>query len=106
VNGDGWAGVLPVSGTRKLTITGSGTLNWGMTCSGAPPAAIATVSATYSIAPSNPPPSNGGGGGGSGGGGSLDSALIAILWALLSIQAARRLRRVPRSMVTGQETAT
>jgi hypothetical protein len=104
VNGDGWAGVLPVSGTRKLTITGSGTLNWGMTCSGAPPAAIATVSATYSIAPSNPPPSNGGGG--SGGGGSLDSALIAILWALLSIQAARRLRRVPRSMVTGQETAT
>lgn len=98
VNGDGWVGALPVSGTRTIAVTGEGTFTWELTCSGAPPAANATVSATYTSPPAPPPPpppppsGGGGSGGGGGGGGSLDRLLLGALLASLILALAARAR--------------
>jgi lysyl endopeptidase len=99
VNGDNWASVLPVSGTRVITVSGTGIYTWAITCDGAPPAAAAQVSATYSAAPSgggNPGggASNGGSGGSAGGGGGrIDPLLLMALLALMSYTASARIRR-------------
>jgi lysyl endopeptidase len=105
VNGDGWPGVLPVSGTRTYTITGAGTFTWDLTCDGAPPAASARVSTTYTSPPPPPPPPPPSGGsssggasssGGSKGGGQLDPLLLAFL-AVLGLMGAVRVARRGRA---------
>jgi hypothetical protein len=101
VNGDGWSGAKSVSGSLRIVITGSGSFTWSLVCSGAPPAASASVTATYSAAPpTNPPPSGGGGtgnGGGGGGGGRLDLSLFALLALLLCSHGLRWARRDVRA---------
>lgn len=75
-SGDGWTGALPVSGTRSVTAMTPGVHTWQVVCEGAPPAATASVSATFTAAPSG---NNSGGGSSGGGGGSLDWLLLALL---------------------------
>lgn len=109
VSGDGWNGALPVSGTRSYIVSLPGTYTWEIICEGAPPAAIARVSTTYSSAtpppppppPPDPPPppssssSSGGGAsstGGKGGGGNVDPVLLGLLGASLWMLRRRELR--------------
>jgi hypothetical protein len=94
-NGDGWAGVLPVSGTETITVTGTGTFNWDITCDGAPPSATARVTAVYSAAASSGGGPSGGAanGGGSGGGGRLDPLLLAALGLMVFSAMTRAGRR-------------
>lgn len=95
VSGDGWTGVLPVSGARTITVSGTGTFSWAITCDGAPPAATARVSATFTgSSPPTPPPSGGGSSsGGASGGGSLDALLLILLAKLLLLPRFARARR-------------
>lgn len=99
VTGDGWSGALPVSGSRSFVVNSAGTHTWEISCQGAPPAATARVSATYTSppAPPAPPPTSGGGGsgsagGGGGGGGRADVLTLAALASLLMYSFARRRR--------------
>jgi hypothetical protein len=77
VSGDGWTGALPASGARIVTAMTPGVHTWEVVCEGAPPAARASVSATFTAAPSGGNP--GGGSSGGGGGGSVDWLLLALL---------------------------
>ena len=86
VTGDGWVGALPVSGTRRITVSTPGSNTWEISCEGAPPAALASVSATFSAAPGGG--SNGGSSGGGGGGGSFNPLLLALLALMALISSA------------------
>jgi hypothetical protein len=58
--GDGWSGSLASSGSMSVTETTPGTVNYSITCTGAPPAATATT--TVVVSASAPSGSHGGGG--------------------------------------------
>jgi len=115
VNGDGWAGTLPTSGTRSIVVDAAGVFTWALSCTGAPPAATASVSATYTSSPRNPPspPSSGGGSGGGGGGGTIDLLMLVAMGTLLLFVCSARRRRAfspissvgYRTVVSGGETA-
>jgi hypothetical protein len=60
-SGDGWSGSLALSGSQSLTETSPGTVNYSVTCTGAPPAAAASTTVVITAA-SMPPTSRGGGG--------------------------------------------
>lgn len=93
---DGWVGALPVSGTRQIKPSMPGTYTWEIACEGAPPAATAIVSATFTAPPNNSSSGGGsgssGGGGGGGGGGSMDMLLLALLGTSILLQARARER--------------
>ena len=74
--GDGWSGSLPLAGSQPVTESAAGTYSYTITCDGAPPAASASVTATFNSATPPPPPSSGGGGGG---GGSIDALSLLLL---------------------------
>jgi lysyl endopeptidase len=88
-NGDGWPGALPVSGTRVIRVNAAGVYTWAITCEGAPPAALAQVSATFAAAPAPPPPPAPSPGGGGKGGGRIDWVLLALLGFIVFVHAAR-----------------
>jgi hypothetical protein len=92
VSGDAWVGALPVSGTRAITVGAPGTYTWKIMCEGAPPAAVATVSVTFTDKPSGGNPGGGtnpGGNTGGGGGGSIDLLLLALLVVSLLVRSRR-----------------
>jgi hypothetical protein len=93
VTGDNWSGALAVSGSRAITVNAAGTYTWEITCEGAPPAANAAVSATFTSASSSSSSSGGAsssggvssssGSGGGGGGGSFDVLLLLALTLMM-----------------------
>jgi len=74
-NGDGWSGDLSLSGSMRITESSAGSITYGITCTGAPPAATAQTTVSFADAPSA---------GGKGGGGAMD---VLTLW-LLSVPVA------------------
>lgn len=62
--GDGWSGNLAPSGSMNVMEATTGTVNYSITCSGAPPTAtaLATVVIRSGMITAGPPPSHGGGG--------------------------------------------
>ena len=90
--GDGWSGTIATSGSMSVTETTPGTVTYSITCAGAPPAAVASIS--VSIMSANPPPQSSS----SGGGGSIDLMALLFLAAVAQASAIRRLR-LPHSQV-------
>jgi len=88
-NGDGWVGSLPLAGKQFVTEPAAGFYTYGITCTGAPPAASAFVMINFTNEP--PPPSGGGGGGG--GGGAVDPMWL-LLYASATLRVLLRARRV------------
>ena len=90
--GDGWTGAIATSGSMSVTETTPGTVTYSISCAGAPPAAVASVSVSITSAnPATQPPS-------SGGGGSIDLVALILLAAVARASAIRRLR-LPHSQV-------
>jgi large repetitive protein len=88
--GDGWSGSLALSGSMKVSEPSAGTRTYGITCTGAPPAAIAMATVSFTNAASSSSGSSSSGGGG----GSLGSLSLM----LLAVAVAGRLRRLHRSV--------
>jgi hypothetical protein len=92
--GDGWTGNLSLSGSMQITEQNAGTVNYGITCSGAPPAATAAVSVDFA----EPAASAGGSGHTGGGGGTMD--LITLYLLILAV-----IRQFVRGPVIGRSKA-
>ncbi len=94
--GDGWSGTLALSGSIAVSESSAGNRTYGITCTGAPPAAIAmaTVDFTSTASSSSSSSSSGGGGGGGGGGGSLGPFSLI----LLALGVAAKVRKYHRSV--------
>ena len=71
--GDGWSGNLASSGTATVSETQAGTMNYAITCTGAPPAATASVTVVIKSAPVANTSS------GHSGGGKIDGLLLLAL---------------------------
>ncbi len=82
--GDGWSGTLALSGSMKISESSAGNRTYGITCTGAPPAAIAMATVNFTSATSS---SSSGGGGGS---------LEPLSLILLAVAVALRMRRYHR----------
>jgi lysyl endopeptidase len=81
--GDGWSGTLGPSGTLVLSESVAGSYTYGITCTGAPPAAQAQVTINFSTSSSGGGSGGGSnGGGGGGGGGEFDFISLLLLAAL------------------------
>lgn len=80
-NGDGWSGDLSLSGSMRIIESSAGSITYGITCTGAPPAATAQTTVSFADAPSA---------GGKGGGGAMDAL---TLWLISLPVAAAVLRR-------------
>lgn len=76
---DGWSGSLGLSGTIQVSETSTGAHTYVITCTGAPPAAVAKATVDFNSATSG---SSGGGSGGGGGGGGALGALSLLCMAL------------------------
>lgn len=84
--GDGWSGTLALSGSMSVTETTPGTVNYSITCGGAPPAA--TAMATVVITSMQPVAS-----GSHGGGGAIDLLLLLGLGIPLGARLTCKLSR-------------
>jgi hypothetical protein len=84
VGGDAWTGALPPTGSMQITESSAGANTYGITCTGAPPAAKAQVTVNFAGAPSSSA-SGGGGGGGMGG--------VSLLFLSISLLLRQGLRR-------------
>lgn len=82
--GDGWSGTLAPSGTMSVSESNAGTVNYSITCTGAPPAAAATTTVVIQS-------SAGSGGGSHGGGGAVDLLLLLGLGLTLCVRGQLRL---------------
>jgi hypothetical protein len=89
--GDGWTGTLATSGSMTVVSPTVGTAKYSITCTGAPPAATATVSVDIKSEVVVSAPSSGGGGGGA-----VDLLLIAGLAAGLTMRCAHDTSRYTR----------
>jgi hypothetical protein len=83
MNDDGWSGNLALSGNMSITESSAGTVDYGITCTGAPPAASANSQVNFTEAAVTVTASK------SGGGGALDSLSLI----LLGFAVCRRMRR-------------
>lgn len=63
IAGDGWSGPQLLAGSASITETTAGSYVYSIECSGAPPAAIASVTVAFAQGSSGGPGSTGGGGG-------------------------------------------
>jgi hypothetical protein len=79
--GDGWSGTLATSGSIKLVSSTAGTTQYSISCTGAPPAATASVSVDIKSQVVVTAPASGGGGGGA-----LDLLLELCLAGNLVVQ--------------------
>jgi hypothetical protein len=78
-SGDGWTGsLLSLSGTMSVTESTAGSYSYGVTCTGAPPAATAQVDVAFTAASVTVT-----GKGGGGGGGAVDPSELAVLAMML-----------------------
>jgi hypothetical protein len=73
---DGWSGSLGLSGTMQVSETSTGTHTYVITCTGAPPAAVAKATVDFTTSAT----SSGGGGGGALG-------ALSLLWMALPLVA-------------------
>jgi hypothetical protein len=80
---DGWSGNLSLSGNMSITETSPGDFDYGITCTGAPPAASAKGEVSFTATPVTVTASK------SGGGGALDSLSLI----LLGLAVCRRMRQ-------------
>jgi hypothetical protein len=76
-SGDGWTGTLALSGSKSITEMSAGQVTYGITCTGAPPAATAQAVVTYSASSSGTGSSSGSSG--HGGGGAFDARWLLLL---------------------------
>jgi hypothetical protein len=89
-SGDGWSGSLSLAGTMSVTEAAAGSFNYGIVCTGAPPAASATAQVEFSADSVTVTASSGK----SGGGGAIDLRSLLLLGLFLC-----RLRQRRRSVV-------
>ena len=87
VGGDTWAGDLPPTGSMQITESTAGANTYGITCTGAPPAAKAQVTVNFTGASSST--TSGGGGGGAMG----EMSLLLLSISLLLRQGLRHRRQ-------------
>jgi hypothetical protein len=100
--GDGWSGSLSVSGQMSLTESSAGDYAYGITCSGAPPAASAQVHVQFTGTSSSGGSTSSGGGGGGGALQPLSLLLLGLLVIHRSLAPALRSRLRPHP--TGHST--
>jgi hypothetical protein len=87
--GDAWIGTLSLSGSMQVSESEAGNYTYDITCSGAPPAATAMVSVTFTDS-STGGSSSGGGDSGGGGGGAVDPWWLALASSLIASRWYRR----------------
>jgi hypothetical protein len=90
-SGDGWSGNLSLSGSMKVTEPGQGDFNYGIVCTGAPPAGAAYTDVNFTNAAVTVTGSSSSGGK-SGGGGAFDLWGISLLGLVMSRQLSARLK--------------
>ena len=84
-NGDGWSGSLSLSGSMQLSESRIGAITYGISCTGAPPAASAGVTVTFSGVAAPAAESKGGGG-------ALDTLTLLMMSGILGAGAMQRRR--------------
>ncbi len=84
---DSWTGALPLSGSMQVIESTAGDYTYQITCSGAPPAASASVKVAFTDSSGGGTSSSGGSGGG---GGSVDPWLLGFLGSWLLASRAQR----------------
>jgi hypothetical protein len=96
-SGDGWSGtLLSLSGTMSVTESSTGSFTYGITCTGAPPAASAKTEVNFTLAPVTATAS-----GAKSGGGAFDPWCVLVLGLLVCRQQQRRFGGIGRR---GQES--
>jgi lysyl endopeptidase len=86
---DGWSGSLALSGDTSVTETDAGSFSYGITCTGAPPAA--TAKAQVDFTDQSVTVSSSSSSGGKSGGGALDPLWLVLLGVSMCRRAHRRL---------------
>jgi hypothetical protein len=86
--GDGWTGILAISGSMTVTETSAGTVTYSITCAGAPPAATASTTVVIKSAAAPPAASSSS----HGGGGLIDALFLLILGVPFGVSLSRAIR--------------
>jgi hypothetical protein len=89
-NGDGWSGSLSPSGSMQIAESNAGAVTYEINCTGAPPAATAQVTVSFTAPAAQ--------GGGKGGGGAMDTLTMMVMSGFLGMGIVRRRR--PASAAT------
>jgi hypothetical protein len=95
VAGDAWTGSLPTSGSMQIAESGANSNTYGITCTGAPPAARSQVTVNFTTGGSQ---AGGGSSSGGGGGGAFDKPSLLWLSLILLLRPVvlhSRQRRIP-----------
>ena len=87
---DSWTGSLALSGSMEVIESTAGNYTYGITCSGAPPAATANVKVDFTDSSASGSTSGSTTTSGGGGGGSADPWWLALLSCVLFVQCRRR----------------